>query len=416
MILSRLFGKPRRSIATCALEYRSKSRLLVMEPPLTRLMLELDRGSSPEKLAMRLSIKGAFGLSVRLAPPHAEGRSGFTVIDFDLDEFEDDQRALNLSLQSLETGSTGSVPSLELAQHWLRTCLDSHQLCGQSRDPGWYPSRLLHIDSGTDRVYLVETEQHQPTGPYATLSHCWGAHPIEVLAPDNIDDLKSVGRYVEELPQSFQDFIRINIFFGLSYVWIDSFCILQGNSPASVRDWERESLLMEQVYANGLLNVAAIFARDSRGGCFQERATLEGLPHRLRWCPISDERQPKSPRSSSARDIIDWVFDARSGMDQPLSLQAELSGLHNKQTFALSEYGSSSNILNSFGGHHLFTRAWVAQEQMLPSRMLHFGKEQIWWQCHEAALLSETFPCPRPVRLQADKSDPATALRPGVLE
>ncbi|KAF2164177.1 hypothetical protein M409DRAFT_25523 [Zasmidium cellare ATCC 36951] len=364
-----------------------------------------------------VSVKGAFGLSVRIAPSSAEGRSGFTVIDFDLDEFENDHYALDLSLRSLDCRSTGNSTCLELGQHWLRQCLNAHQLCSQSRDPTWYPSRLLRVDPDGGIVRLIETASNRPNAPYATLSHCWGVHPIDVLTPDNIADMRNFGRRVEDFPASFRDFIQTILFFGLSYVWIDSFCILQGSSPASVQDWERESLLMEQVYANSLLNVASSSSQDSRGGCFQERTPFTGLSHRLDWIPLTDKSQQSSlsgPKSNL--EMMEWVFDSRSGMEKPLPLQAALSTLHDRRTFALSEYGSSSSVLDRFGSHHLFTRAWVAQEQLLPSRMLHFGREQLWWQCHEAALLSETFPCQRPARRIADGRNPATALRPGVLD
>jgi hypothetical protein len=46
---------------------------------------------------------------------------------------------------------------------------------------------------------------------------------------------------------------------GIKYVWIDSLCIIQGNS----QDWHSEAAKMGDVYWNATLVVAASGAKDS---------------------------------------------------------------------------------------------------------------------------------------------------------
>lgn len=61
-----------------------------------------------------------------------------------------------------------------------------------------------------------------------------------------------------------------------------------------------------------------------------------------------------------------------------------------RQIYALQR--STPRFGMEFNKHHLFSRAWVVQERLLSRRMLHFGKDQIWWQCAEEPLLCERWP------------------------
>lgn len=69
--------------------------------------------------------------------------------------------------------STASDGSWAVAEGWIRRCFTNHKLCAAVTDsPHWYPTRLLKIVE--DSVKLIETSEETPTGPYVTLSHCWG--------------------------------------------------------------------------------------------------------------------------------------------------------------------------------------------------------------------------------------------------
>ena len=70
------------------------------------------------------------------------------------------------------------------------------------------------------------------------------------------------------LPKTFRDFIKINRFLGIQYIWIDSLCIVQDDEE----DWKAESARMTNVYGEAVLNVAAVGAADGSVGCFFERS------------------------------------------------------------------------------------------------------------------------------------------------
>jgi hypothetical protein len=78
------------------------------------------------------------------------------------------------------------------------------------------------------------------------------------------------------VPKTYEDAIVVARKLHVQYLWIDSLCIIQDDKE----DWRTESLLMDQVYKNALLNIATTAASDSRGGLFHSR------PHLVRWCEV----------------------------------------------------------------------------------------------------------------------------------
>ncbi|KAH8600698.1 heterokaryon incompatibility protein-domain-containing protein, partial [Bisporella sp. PMI_857] len=69
------------------------------------------------------------------------------------------------------------------------------------------------------------------------------------------------------LPKTFQDTILVAQRLNISYIWIDSLCIIQD----SAEDWQAESAIMGQIYSNCTLNIAAAGASDGSVGLFFER-------------------------------------------------------------------------------------------------------------------------------------------------
>lgn len=65
-----------------------------------------------------------------------------------------------------------------VVKSWLKDCTDNRQLCGRSSTTqGWYPTRLLDCGPlGNSESYfrLVVTTESTISGPYMSLSHCWG--------------------------------------------------------------------------------------------------------------------------------------------------------------------------------------------------------------------------------------------------
>jgi hypothetical protein len=76
---------------------------------------------------------------------------------------------------------------------------------------------------------------------------------------------------MEELPKTFRDAIEICRKLDISYIWIDSLCVIQGDTE----DWAKESITMINVYSGGMLNTAASRASDGGQGLFFERREMQ---------------------------------------------------------------------------------------------------------------------------------------------
>lgn len=197
------------------------------------------------------------------------------------------------------------------------------------------PSRVLDVGpsdhSREPRLHLSLGER----GEWATLSHCWGKTVTTILTSALLDNLTQSISYAT-LPRNFQDAILVTRHLGIRYLWIDSLCIIQD----SVEDWLRESAKMGDIYKNSLITIAATNAENSAAGFLKSR-TAEVQ------CSFQTENQARLP--VYVRPRIEW--------------------------YCFSE------IIGP-----LTRRAWVLQERMLARRILHFGAQQMMWQCQSQTL------------------------------
>jgi hypothetical protein len=238
--------------------------------------------------------------------------------------------------------STASEASFQLARAWLTDCLTNHLRCrkGLHRESHNYlPTRLL--DTNPDerdprRLRLCLGSDLESTEAYLTLSHCWGTTPTKKLTSDNIDALKS-GFHFEELPLTFQHAVLIARELSVRYLWIDSLCIIQD----SVSDWEVESVTMGRVYSHSICTISALHSSNSESGCFTTRDPQTARPCRI----LGDKTAGLYVHNySSVKD--EWRF---SGDDVTTG--------------------------------NLHKRAWVVQERLLSPRTLHYGSQEISWEC-----------------------------------
>ncbi|KAF2137724.1 uncharacterized protein K452DRAFT_205258, partial [Aplosporella prunicola CBS 121167] len=155
---------------------------------------------------------------------------------------------------------------ITLAQHWLEKCMKEHRCCERTLDPEWYPTRLL--DVADEPIKLIITKDEPViAGPYATLSHCWGTQEFPVLSTNSLSDFLA-GTPSEKLPRSFRETITTIRALGIRYLWIDSYCILQGVDKAAQDDWIQEAGQMQEVYSNSCLNIGSAHASSPYGGLF----------------------------------------------------------------------------------------------------------------------------------------------------
>ncbi|KAF2179912.1 HET-domain-containing protein [Zopfia rhizophila CBS 207.26] len=238
-----------------------------------------------------------------------------------------------------------SEESLSKVRQWLDCCEEYHRWCCFQNGSA-IPSRLLMLrDKDINHIKLVENCKE--IARYACLSHRWGKSRPVVTTTQSLNAHKR-GIPMEILPRTFQDAIQFTRKLGIDYLWIDSLCILQDSKS----DWEKEASNMANIFENAYLTLAATGSRSSINGCSSRNAEHE----------ISGNTIDGHPYTVYARRRITH-FD-----------------LFNPYQFLEDEYDYLGHAMP-----RLLRRGWVYQERLLSRRVLHFGSEELYWECMEDA-------------------------------
>ncbi|KAJ4986068.1 het domain-containing protein [Stagonosporopsis vannaccii] len=227
-----------------------------------------------------------------------------------------------------------SEEAIAVIKNWISNCLTDDVGISFCDAPGLrqLPTRVVDVGPDNDSVKLVESRGLQDE--YICLSHCWGLEQIITTTKATIDDRKH-GISWSLLSKTFQDAISMTRTLGFRYIWIDSLCIVQDDGD----DWKRESAQMASVYSNGYLTLAGTRSANGNGGLFFKTHDV----------PVTGV----TPLGEKYR-----VF-----FRQHIDHQIE------------SEKQSTVDL------HPLLTRAWVYQERMLSTRILHFGRFELFFEC-----------------------------------
>jgi len=161
----------------------------------------------------------------------------------------------------------------------------------------------------------------------------------------------------DALPKTFQDAIEVTRRLGISYLWIDSLCIIQDSKD----DWAREASKMADIYRNAYVTVAATGAKDSTVGLFLDSprqpgvllkgSSSEGKPYSIQFYAGAD------PGHSDEPSVVDRIIQHPT---------KDADRARRSDTF------------------RLLTRGWVFQERLLSPRFLQFGQDELLWDCREA--------------------------------
>ncbi|KAF7889740.1 uncharacterized protein EAF02_002155 [Botrytis sinoallii] len=252
--------------------------------------------------------------------------------------------------------------SMLMIRKWISHCDNEHGACAGSRKASRVPTRVLDVVGkalNRGSVFLVESDEmkleSEKNLPYITLSHCWGKTQPLTTTRDNFAAHKEEIP-LGNLPKTFQDAIMIARALEIRYIWIDSLCIIQGNSD----DWDKEAIRMASVYSNSYLNIAATGSRDSRGGCFYSRKMHYGST----TLPLKSYMASK--KTNHAGSGVVFVRVSFEKIHQRYHLPNEQSKI-----------GDSIRT-------PLLSRAWVFQERQLASRTLHFHPAEMIMECKSA--------------------------------
>ncbi|EGS20466.1 putative chromosome transmission fidelity protein [Thermochaetoides thermophila DSM 1495] len=197
--------------------------------------------------------------------------------------------------------------------------------------PNEMPTRVLDVGvRDEDPIRL-----HEPVGSsirYMCLSYCWGGAKFLKTTRANYDKHKQEIR-LDELPQLFQDAVRVTRSLGVRYLWIDALCIIQDD--INLTDWKRESVRMASVFQNSYLTISATRAPSPHSSLFAKMETTQVGPVMVRK-----------------------ILHA-----PPIRMREGMEG---------TEWASN---------FPLFRRGWAFQERMLSPRVVHFGPHEIEWDC-----------------------------------
>ncbi|KAK5652173.1 hypothetical protein OQA88_10816 [Cercophora sp. LCS_1] len=147
-----------------------------------------------------------------------------------------------------------------ILRSWIDNCKASHTEC-EAVDPK-LPKRVLDVGGPTDGgdIYLRPSLPSE-NGQYVALSHCWGDLPLAQTSATNLKE-RMAGIKLTSLPKSFQDAVTLTRSIGIRYLWIDSLCILQGDTT----DWQVQSSNMANIYNKAYLVISASQAANSSQG------------------------------------------------------------------------------------------------------------------------------------------------------
>ncbi|KAI0876603.1 heterokaryon incompatibility protein-domain-containing protein [Hypoxylon argillaceum] len=246
---------------------------------------------------------------------------------------------------------TDSNAALVIIKGWISSCIVNHctlgGLCDSPTAPA-LPTRIVDVGLVDGIVKLVETKGTR--SKYVSLSHCWGHSHIITTTKSTLEQRKS-GIAWHDLSQTFRDAILVTRALGVPYIWIDSLCIVQDDKI----DWATESANMASIYSNGYLTIAATFSANGHGGLFSQTGDFE----------VSGKTRDGEDYRLFFRERIDHHIDVINDM----AMFSKDGGI-----FTMGGYPTSTY-------HPLLTRAWVYQERMLSTRVLHFGRYEVFFEC-----------------------------------
>ncbi len=154
------------------------------------------------------------------------------------------------------------------------------------------------------------------------------------------------------MPQNFQDAVLVTRLLGLRYLWIDSLCIIQDSKS----DWEIEGSKMDQVYKNAYVTLAATSAATTHDGFLQRNPAPEN-PITLAY--YSRDR-------SLCHGMV--YLAATDGHTNPFEKSVDCAAWND--------------------------RGWTFQERYLSQRVLHFCKDQAYFECHTVYKTESNDPVP----------------------
>lgn len=243
-------------------------------------------------------------------------------------------------------GASSRETSIAWAKNQLAHCLEAHKWC-QTEHTSFLPTRLINVSpKGANGDVFLQDSSTVPSGSkYVTLSYCWGGVVPECLTTRETLSERQKCMPWTSLPQTFKDAIEFTRSIGVSYIWIDSVCIIQKDAE----DWVREGGKMFHVYKNSYITIAAA-----------GKNSLTGL-----WA-ASDNWQTKLLATIKLNERS-WPLYLRNTHDH------------------FWEWDVTNVTKAEQTSYPLFRRAWCYQERLIGPRAVLFMGGEVAFQCAQKA-------------------------------
>jgi hypothetical protein len=206
------------------------------------------------------------------------------------------------------------LQDLAIVKRWIGDCQTEHPVCGYQRSVRGFRLKVINCVSRQLCSIVAGT-------PYVCLSYVWGHTSVaDEFFSDNVQ---------RNLPKTVADSMWVALQLGISYLWVDRYCIDQANSE------EKHYLIqnMDTIYSSAALTIVSTSGNGPHAG-------LPGV---------------------------------------------EGTNRRENHTFRVGNSGLTLTVLNNPRSEVLdsvwHTRAWTFQELYLSRRCLIFTDSQIYFQC-----------------------------------
>jgi len=177
------------------------------------------------------------------------------------------------------------------------------------------------------------------------LSYCWG-NSIPESSKTTMETIQAHREAINFvlLPKTLREAMIVTRSLGISFIWIDALCIIQGDEY----DWNRESATMYQVYSQAIVTIAAGLWDHCDGG-FLNPEKVPFVTRLYHYCGL----------------FVDQV-----------------SQCLNTSTLPHPKIG----LVKSWTENPLALRGWAMQERELSIRIIYFTPLWIILECREQSL------------------------------
>lgn len=226
----------------------------------------------------------------------------------------------------------GSPRGFSLAMECLQDCISNHPTCPKINPDTHLPTRTIDCsDPAHPRLFTSQ----DVIAPYVALSYVWGGPQPNSTTTKNIEAY-TAGIDIELVPKTIQDAIHATNKFGLRYLWVDAFCIIQDSAD----DKKKELIQMSRIFCDAYFTIIASRAETA----------FTGFLHN---CPLPMKPPPRLPF---------WCQDGRAGIvsTQPM----------------FTQYHASGEPVNK--------RAWCLEECLLSARKFVYASDTLHYHCQSA--------------------------------